>query len=75
MENDDEMILYSGDKLHFELRTIDEKVYNYLAEYNQNSNNPKQFFATSVEGKICLGYFAVYDQMVFDLTYVKTPHE
>ena len=75
MENDDEMILYSGDKLHFELRTIDEKVYNYLAEYNQNSNNPKQFFATSVEGKICLGYFAVYDQMAFDLTYVKTSHE
>ena len=75
MENDKDMILESGDKLYFELRTIDEKVYNYISEYNQNSNNPRQFFSTSVEDKICLGFFAVYDQVVYDITYVKTAHE
>ena len=75
MENDDDMKLETGDKLYFELRTIDEKVYDYLAEYNQNSNNPRQFFNTSVEDKVCLGYFAVYDQVIFNITYVKTSHE
>ncbi|MBR4265448.1 MAG: DUF4249 family protein [Bacteroidales bacterium] len=75
MENDPEMILNDGDNLKLEFRSIDEDVYNYLAEYNQTKTNPKQYFTTSVEGKICLGFFAVYDYVVFETTYVKTPHE
>ena len=75
MENDEEMILYNGDKLRLEVRTIDENVYYYLAEYNNTKKNPKQFFTPSVDGKVCLGFFAVYDRVVIDMVYEKTAHE
>ncbi|MBR4440461.1 MAG: DUF4249 family protein [Bacteroidales bacterium] len=75
MENDDEMILHDGDLLKLEFRTIDESVFTYLYEYNSTKVNPKQFFKPSVEGNVCLGFFAVYDRVIFETTYVKTKHE
>lgn len=75
MENDPEMILYDGDILSLEFRTIDEKVYTYLSEYNSTKMNPKQFFSASAEGKTCLGYFAVYNSVKYETVYKKTPHE
>lgn len=75
MENDDEMILYDGDTLALEFRTIDEKVYNYLYEYNRTQVNPQQFFTPSVEGKVCMGFFAVYNSVKYETIYIKTPHE
>ncbi|MBR6176457.1 MAG: DUF4249 family protein [Bacteroidales bacterium] len=75
MENDEEAILHNGDIIKLEFRTIDEKTYHYLAEYNQTNNNPKQFFTPSVEGKVCLGFFAVYDSVKFETVYQKTEHE
>ena len=74
MENDDEMILYDGDTLALEFRTIDEAVYRYLYEYNSTRVNPQQFFTPSVEGKICMGYFAVYNSVKYETIYKKTPH-
>jgi len=75
MENDDEMILYDGDTLSLEFRTIDEKVFTYLYEYNSTRVNPKQFFTPSVEGKVCMGYFAVYNSVKYETIYIKTAHE
>ena len=75
VEMDDEMILYNGDTLHLEVRTIEKKVYDYLSEYNSGHMNPKQFFTPSEEGKVCLGYFAVYGNVTYETVYVKTPHE
>ena len=75
MENDDEMILYDGDTLALEFRTIDEPVYRYLYEYNSTRVNPQQFFKPSVEGKICMGYFSVYNSVKYETIYKKTPHE
>ncbi len=75
MENDEEMILYDGDTLALEFRTIDEAVYRYLYEYNSTSVNPQQFFVPSVEGKVCMGYFAVYNSVKYETIYIKTPHE
>ena len=74
MENDDEMILYDGDTLALEFRTIDEAVYRYLYEYNSTRVNPQQFFVPSVEGKVCMGYFAVYNSVKYETIYIKTPH-
>lgn len=75
MELDEEMILYNGDTLALEVRTIDLDVYNYLAEYNSTKMNPEQFFTPSVEGKVCLGYFAAYSSVSHEIIYRKTPHE
>ena len=75
VENDDEMILYSGDTLLLDVRTIDERVYTYLTEYNSTHHNPDQFFTPSIPSKICLGYFAVYGHVQKELIYIKTPHE
>ncbi|MCR5454394.1 MAG: hypothetical protein K6F33_05350, partial [Bacteroidales bacterium] len=58
-----------------EFRTIDEKVFNYLYEYNSTKVNPQQFFTPSVEGKVCMGYFAVYNSVKYETIYHKTPHE
>ena len=75
MELDEEMILYTGDTLDLEVRTIDLNVYNYLAEYNSTQRNPTQFFTPSVEGKVCLGYFAAYSSVSREIIYRKTAHE
>jgi len=75
MENDDEMILYDGDILTLEFRTIDENVFLYLYEYNSTRVNPQQFFVPSVEGKVCMGYFAAYNSVKYEMVYKKTPHE
>ena len=69
------MILYTGDTLDLEVRTIDLNVYNYLAEYNSTQRNPTQFFTPSVEGKVCLGYFAAYSSVSREIIYRKTAHE
>ena len=75
MENDPEMVLYDGDTLSLEFRTIDEDVFTYLYEYNTTRVNPKQFFTPSVEGKVCMGYFAVYNSVKYETIYIKTAHE
>ncbi|MBP5679540.1 MAG: DUF4249 family protein [Bacteroidales bacterium] len=75
MEQDDEAILYTGDSIFMDFRTIDEQVYNYLNEYNAGHMNPKQFFTPSEEGKICLGYFAVFNHVTYEVIYEKTPHD
>ena len=75
MENDKEMILYTGDTLFIDFRTIDQRVYDYLNEYNSGHMNPEQFFTPSIEGKICLGYFAAFNHVTQEIIYVKTPHE
>lgn len=75
LEQDEEMILYDGDKLELEFRTIDQNVYNYLAEYNHTKMNPQQFFTPSVEGKVCLGYFAAYNSVKYETIYKYTSHE
>ena len=74
MEQDDEMILYDGDKLFLEFRVIDENVFNYLYGYNSTKMNPPQFFSTSVEGKECLGYFAAFNRVTYETIYEKTEH-
>lgn len=75
MENDDDMILYDGDTLLIEVRTIDEPVFKYIYEYNSTKVNPRQFFKTSVENKVCMGFFAVYASETREVIYKKTAHE
>lgn len=75
MENDEDMILNDGDTLLIEVRTIDEPVFKYIYEYNSTKVNPRQFFKTSVENKVCMGFFAVYASETREVIYKKTAHE
>ncbi len=62
--SDDKDMLVEGDKLHIELRAIDQRAYDYLysMQIMDNTNtNPIRNFTGG-----CLGYFSAYSQVTFD---------
>jgi len=64
--NDDDM-LREGDRIHIELRAIDQRAYDYLYSMQMMDNtgtNPIDNFTGG-----CLGYFSAYCQIAYDTTY------
>lgn len=63
---DDDM-LREGDRIHIELRAIDQRAYDYLYSMQQMDNtgtNPIDNFTGG-----CLGYFSAYSQISYDTAY------
>jgi hypothetical protein len=66
-DSDDEDMLREGDRLHIELRAIDQRAYDYLYSMKMMDNtgtNPIQNFTGG-----CLGYFSAYSQISYDCVY------
>jgi len=62
--SNDKDLLVEGDKLHIELRSIDQRAYDYLysMQIMDNTNtNPIRNFTGG-----CLGYFSAYSQIAFN---------
>lgn len=65
--SNDKDLLVDGDKLHIELRAIDQRAYDYLysMQIMDNTNtNPIPNFTGG-----CLGYFSAYSQVTFDYVF------
>ena len=65
--SNDKDLLVDGDKLHIELRAIDQRAYDYLysMQIMDNTNtNPIPNFTGG-----CLGYFSAYNQVTFDYVF------
>ena len=65
--SNDKDMLYEGDELHLELRTIDQRTYDYFYSMQIMGNtgtNPIQNFTGG-----CLGYFSAYSEETYDCTY------
>lgn len=75
MEMDEDEIIYDGDTLLLDVRSIDLDAYTYLSESHAGNMNPTQYFSTSVSDKVCLGFFAAYNHVQYEIIYHKTPHE
>lgn len=66
-DDDDKDMLREGDRLHLELRAIDQRAYDYLYSMQIMGNtgtNPLQNFSGG-----CLGYFSAYSEVTIDYTY------
>ncbi len=75
MEFDEEMILYDGDKMRFEIMTIDRATYDYLYGLQIDNMNPAPIFRCSDPDVTCLGYFsAMVTVQVQEVVYEKTKH-
>lgn len=65
--SDDDDMLREGDKLHIELRAIDQRAYDYLYSMQIMDNtgtNPIQNFTGG-----CLGYFSAYSEVTYDCVF------
>ena len=65
--SDDEDMLREGDRLHLELRAIDQRTYDYFYSMQIMDNtgtNPIRNFTGG-----CLGYFSAYSEVTYDCTY------
>ena len=72
-DSDDEDMLREGDRLHLELRTIDQRTYDYFYSMQIMDNtgtNPIQNFTGG-----CLGYFSAYSEVTYDCVYHKADVE
>lgn len=63
---DDDM-LREGDRLHLEIRTIDQRAYDYLYSMQLMENSGTNPIPNFTGG--CLGYFSAYSQVSFDCVY------
>ena len=66
-DDDDKDMLHEGDRLHLELRAIDQRAYDYLYSMQIMGNtgtNPLPNFSGG-----CLGYFSAYSEVTMDFTY------
>jgi hypothetical protein len=66
-DSDDKDMLREGDRLHLELRAIDQRTYDYLYSMQIMDNtgtNPIQNFTGG-----CLGYFSAYSEVTYDCIY------
>lgn len=66
-------MLQEGDRLHLEIRAIDQRAYDYLYSMQLMENtgtNPIQNFTGG-----CLGYFSAYSQVSYDCVYHATDVE
>ena len=64
--NDDDLLV-EGDRMHLELRSIDQKTYDYLYSMQMMDNtgtNPLQNFTGG-----CLGYFSAFSQVTYDCVF------
>lgn len=64
--HEDDMLL-EGDRLHIEIRAIDQRTYDYLYSMqlmNNTNTNPIANFSGG-----CLGYFSAYSQISYDCVY------
>lgn len=71
--SDDKDLLRDGDRLHIEIRSIDQKSYDYLYSMQIMDNtgtNPLQNFTGG-----CLGYFSAYSQITYDCTFYEADVE
>lgn len=65
--SNDKDMLHEGDKLHIELRAIDQRTYDYFYSMQIMDNtgtNPIQNFSGG-----CLGYFSAYSEETFDCVF------
>ena len=65
--SDDKDMLHEGDRLHLELRAIDQRTYDYFYSMqimDYTGTNPIQNFTGG-----CLGYFSAYSEVTYDCTY------
>ena len=65
--SDDKDMLVDGDKLHIELRAIDQRAYDYLYSMQIMDNTNTNPIANFTGG--CLGYFSAYSQVTIDYVY------
>ena len=66
-DSDDKDMLREGDRLHLELRAIDQRTYDYLYSkqiMDNTGTNPIQNFTGG-----CLGYFSAYSEVTYDCIY------
>ena len=63
-DSDDEDLLYENDKLHIEVRAIDQKSYDYLYSMQIMDNTGTNPITNFTGG--CLGYFSAYSQITYD---------
>lgn len=66
-DSDDEDMLREGDRLHLELRAIDQRTFDYFYSMQIMDNtgtNPIQNFTGG-----CLGYFSAYSEVTYDCIY------
>ena len=65
--SDDEDLLYENDKLHIEVRAIDQKSYDYLYSMQIMDNTGTNPITNFTGG--CLGYFSAYSQITYDCVF------
>jgi len=66
-DSDDEDMLREGDRLHLELRAIDQRTFDYFYSMQIMDNtgtNPIQNFTGG-----CLGYFSAYSEVTYDCVF------
>ena len=63
----DKDVLQEGDKLHIEIRAIDQRAYDYLYSMQIMDNTGTNPISNFTGG--CLGYFSAYHQITYDCTY------
>lgn len=66
-DSNDEDMLKEGDRMHLELRSIDQKTYDYfysMQMMDNSSNNPLPDYTGG-----CLGYFSAYSQVTYDCVF------
>ena len=66
-DSDDEDLLYENDKLHIEVRAIDQKSYDYLYSMQIMDNTGTNPITNFTGG--CLGYFSAYSQITYDCVF------
>ena len=66
-DSDDDDLLYENDKIHIEIRSIDQKSYDYLYSMQIMDNTGTNPIPNFTGG--CLGYFSAYSQITYDCVY------
>ncbi len=68
-DSDDDDMLHDGDRLHLELRAIDQRTYDYFYSMqimDSTGTNPIQNFTGG-----CLGYFSAYSEAAYDIVFLE----
>ena len=66
-DSDDEDLLFDGDKMHIEVRAIDQKSYDYLYSMQIMDNTGTNPIPNFTGG--CLGFFSAYSHITYDCVY------
>jgi hypothetical protein len=65
--SNDSDVLHDGDRLHIEIRAIDQRAYDYLYSMQIMDNTGTNPIPNFTGG--CLGYFSAYSHITYDCVY------